>query len=113
MANYFFLAASLPPLVLGQKPDITFDELMNRFEINLTPEDLEKSKVMRRFIDLHNIRSLLLEEPIDPRGNLNEKALDEALLIKNILPQLFRSSLSFLCARDPETIRFLETLFGL
>lgn len=86
MANYYFLAASLPPLAIGQKPDITFEELTTRLEINLTKHDFEKTVVLRRFIDLNNIRSLLLEEPIDPRGNLDEKMLDEALLIKNNLP---------------------------
>ncbi len=86
MGNYYFVAASLPTLVLGQKPEITFDELMKRLEINLSKKDLEQVSVMRRLIDIQNMRSLLLEEPIDPRGNLDEKELDEALLIQNILP---------------------------
>jgi len=47
---------------------------------------MEKVRVFRLFIDLNNIRALFLEEPIDPRGNLTEKELDEALLIHNILP---------------------------
>lgn len=54
--------------------------------MSLTKKDLEKTKVLRRWIDIQNIRALILEEPIDGRGNLNEKELDEALLIKNILP---------------------------
>ncbi len=87
MANYYYVAASLPPLVLGQKPEITFNELNTLLEINLNKEDLEKTVVLRRFTDLQNIRSLLLEEPIDPRGNLDEKELDEALLIHDILPE--------------------------
>ncbi|HSW86896.1 MAG TPA: DUF2764 family protein [Rhabdochlamydiaceae bacterium] len=86
MANYYFVAPSFPSLVLGQKPDISFEELKTRLHINLTKDDLEKTVVFCRFIDLNNIRSLLLGEPIDPRGNLTEKELDEALLVKNILP---------------------------
>jgi len=86
MSNYYFLAPSLPPLVLGEKPDITFDELRSSLEINLTKADLEKAKVFGLWIDLHNIRSLFLEEAIDPRGNLNEKELDEALLLHDSLP---------------------------
>lgn len=86
MANYYFLAASLPPLAIGQKPDITFEELKTRLAINLNKEDFEKTVVLRRFIDLNNIRALILEEPIDPRGNLDEKQLDEALLIKSNFP---------------------------
>lgn len=86
MSNYYFVAPSLPSLVLGQKPDISFEELKSRLAINLTKEDLEKTIVLRRFIDLNNIRALLLAQPIDTRGNLSEKELDEALLIRNILP---------------------------
>lgn len=86
MSNYYFLAASLPPLVLGEKPDITFEELVSRLEINLTKPDLKKTVALRRYIDISNIRALFLEESIDPRGNLSEKELDEALLIKDDLP---------------------------
>src|SRR5690349_14016178 len=87
MRNYYFLVPSLPPLHLGEKPDITFDAFAARLEMSLRKGDLKKTRVLRRFVDIYNIRSLLLEEPIDPRGNLNEKELDEALLIKNVLPE--------------------------
>lgn len=86
MRNYYFVVPSLPPLVLHERPEITFDELMARLEINLNKQDLEKTKVLRRFVDIYNIRALLMEEPVDPRGNLNEKELDEALLVHAVLP---------------------------
>lgn len=86
MGNYYYLAASLPPLELGGKPDISSVELKNRLLINLSKEDWEKTVIFRRFIDIQNIRALFLEEPIDPRGNLNEKELDEALLLHDLLP---------------------------
>jgi hypothetical protein len=86
MTNYYFLAASLPTLELGSIPEITFHDLIRRFEINLTKEDLEKTIIIRRMIDLLNIRALLLEETIDLKGNLSEKELDEALLIHDGLP---------------------------
>jgi len=84
--NYYFLAPSLPPLELGHIPDITSEELFARLAVNLTKEDMEKAKVLRRFVDINNIRALTLEEHIDARGNLNEKELDEALLTHNIFP---------------------------
>ncbi len=84
--NYYFLAPSLPPLELGHIPDITSEELFARFKMNLTKEDMEKAQVLRRFTDINNIRALALEEPIDNRGNLNEKELDEALLTHDIFP---------------------------
>jgi hypothetical protein len=86
MGNYYFLAPSLPELILGQKPEVSFEELKNRIEINLTKEDYKKARVFGRFIDISNIRALLREEPIDSKGNLSEKELDEALLIHSILP---------------------------
>jgi hypothetical protein len=86
VGNYYFLAASLPPLSFGEKPDISFDELSSRLKINLNKVDYKKSEVLRRLIDLGNIRCLLTEEAIDSRGNLSEKELDEALLVKADLP---------------------------
>jgi len=85
--NYYFLVPSLPPLSLRDKPEMTFAELSSRLQINLTKEDLQKTRVLRLFLDISNIRLLLMEEAIDPRGNLSEKELDEALLIHDILPE--------------------------
>lgn len=87
MANYYFLAASLPPLELGEKPDLSFEELVARLQINMEPKDLQKTVVFRRWIDINNIRALFLEDAVDPRGNLSEKELDQALLLQDGLPQ--------------------------
>ncbi|NGX38397.1 MAG: hypothetical protein K1000chlam2_01570 [Chlamydiae bacterium] len=86
MHNYYFVAPSLPVLVLGENPEISFAELMQRLELNLDREDLKKIEVIRRATDLHNIRSLYLEKPLDAHGNLSEKELDEALLVEADLP---------------------------
>lgn len=86
MHNYYFVAPSLPSLVLGETPEITFDKLMIRLKLNLSKEDLKKIAVLRLTVDLHNIRALYSDEPIDPRGNLSEKELDEALLVEADLP---------------------------
>lgn len=86
MGKYYFVVPSLPPLAVGERPEITFEELMARLEISLSRGDLEKTKVLRRFIDIFNIRALLMEETVDPRGNFNEKELDEALLVHAVLP---------------------------
>jgi hypothetical protein len=86
MRNYYFIVPSLPSLALHERPEMTFEELMARLEINLSKQDLEKTVTLRRFVDIYNIRALLLEESVDPKGNLNEKELDEALLVRTILP---------------------------
>jgi len=84
--NYYFVVPSLPPLAIGEVPGITFAELMARLKTSLDKTDLQKVKVLRRFIDIYNIRALLMEEEVDPRGNLGEKELDEALLVQADLP---------------------------
>lgn len=87
MANYFFLAPSLPPLVIGQKPDIQFDELSERLKINLTREDFAKTVVVRRYIDLRNLRALMMKKPLDHRGNLSEKELEDVLIGHGEMPE--------------------------
>ncbi len=87
MGNYYFLAPSLPDLHFGEKPEVSFEEVKGRLEINLDKEDAAKAQVFGRFIDIQNIRSLFAEQPLDPRGTLSEKELDEALLIHNVLPE--------------------------
>ncbi len=86
IGDYDFLAASLPPLQIGAAVDITFEEFKSRLEINLSKNDLEKASKIRQLIDIYNVRALLLEDDVDPRGNLSKKELDEALLVKAGLP---------------------------
>ena len=86
MNNYYFVAPSLPVLVLGDIPDMSFKEVMHRLEMNLSKSDLQQVAAIRLSIDLQNIRSLYLEQPLDDHGNLNERELDEALLVEADMP---------------------------
>ena len=85
--NYYFVAPSFPTLVLGESPEIEFDEFITRLEMNLTKDDLKHVQTLRRMVDLYNIRAHYLKEPIDHHGNLTEKELDEALLVEDFLPE--------------------------
>ncbi|MCX6990108.1 MAG: DUF2764 family protein [Chlamydiae bacterium] len=87
MSNYYYLATTLPPLEFPSVPDISFESLKESLSLNLSEKDLEKVEVLRLFVDINNIRPLLLEEEIDSRGNLTEKDLDEALLVQDFLPE--------------------------
>ncbi len=87
MRNYYFIVPSLPPLSIDHRPEISFEELVMRLKLGLSRKDAAQVKVLRLFVDLCNIRSLFMEEAIDPRGNLSEKELDEALLVKTSLPE--------------------------
>lgn len=112
MRNYYFVVPSLPPLSLRDLPEITFHELMVRLETSLSKSDLAKIKVLRTFVDICNIRSLLMEEPVDPRGNLTEKELDEALLVQAGLPEYVFDFLSQF-EKTADKIRNFSGLFAL
>jgi hypothetical protein len=86
MANYYFLLNSLPTLALRSGAEITFEDLKELLEMNLTKDDLSLAKDFMSYIDLRNIRAFWLKEPLDPRGNLGEKELEEALLVSDFLP---------------------------
>jgi hypothetical protein len=87
MSRYVFLVPFLPPLSVDKPLELSFEELVSLLQVNLNRKDLEKVRVLRLAIDLANIRNLLLAKSIDPHGNLSEKELDEALLVKSDLPQ--------------------------
>lgn len=86
MARYYFLLSSVPTLTLGVPAEITFEQFKTALQLNLTPSDYEKVAFFLTYIDLRNIRAFWLKEPLDPRGNLSEKELEEALLVRDILP---------------------------
>ena len=65
MSNYYYLAASLPPLEFPSFPDISSVELKDSLRLNLSKKDFKKVEVLRLFVDINNIRPLLLEEEID------------------------------------------------
>lgn len=86
MARYYFLAASLPPIKIGDTPEISFGEVLSRLKIGVRKYDLKKTIKLRQLIDLLNIRALLSGQKLDLRGNLTEKELDECLLVKYGFP---------------------------
>ncbi len=86
MAKYYFVGTFLPSLSLDAPPEITFGELDVLYRDNLTCRDYEKVFVIRRFYDILNIRSLWLEEELDPRGDMDPLQLGEALVNRYGLP---------------------------
>ena len=89
MANYYFLAASLPTIAVGEKPEITFELFKTGALENLNKKDFEKMVLLLRPIDFENVKANLNKFPLDYRGNLNEIELDEALLTQSELPDYF------------------------
>lgn len=86
MSNYYFLASALPPLALGERPEIGAEELRNLLEENLTAADKERLYLVRLYYDLENIRALWRGEELDRHGNLDENELEDALLVREGLP---------------------------
>lgn len=110
MTNVVFLGSVLPPLFFGSRISISFTDLLSLFKMNMSDTDWEKVKVIRRYIDLKNVLQILKKEIIDPRGNLSEKELDEALVNRDGLP---RYLFDFLDTYDTveEQIRHFSSVF--
>lgn len=78
--HYYFLVGLLPPLKIGEEPDITWEEFLFLCRTNLAAADLAKLNTLRLYYDIQNIRAFWLGESLDLMGNYDEQALDEALL---------------------------------
>jgi hypothetical protein len=85
MFKYYFVITALPKLSLNQRLDLTFDEVMRLFELNLSKNDLDKIISFRRFIDILNLKKIWQNKDIDIRGNLNKNELNDQLLIQDLL----------------------------
>lgn len=85
--NYYFLATVLPELQIGHPPDINFHTLNALLSVNLTKDDYNLTKVMRRYYDIQNIRAFWNDEDLDPRGFYNENDLEESLVTRMGLPE--------------------------
>lgn len=105
-SQYYFLASALPPLVIGQKPDITWEAFLFLLRTNLTPNDWAKVAVIRRYYDVENIRFFWNEEELDPRGNFDELALEEALLTGEGFPDYVYDFLDKYSSKEERLRRF-------
>lgn len=109
--NYYFLAASLPELAIGYPADITFGELDFKLKTFLSPEDYHKTVVLRRYLDLENIRAFWAKEPLDPRGNYDVNELEDALLTHFGLPEYVYAYLDQYEHKE-ERLRHFSALMG-
>ncbi len=86
MANYYYIGTYLPPLSFDVPPEISFTEFKKLLKDNLSEDDYRKTKIIRRYYDILNLRSLWLREELDPHGELDELELEEALATQVGLP---------------------------
>lgn len=94
MSQYYFIGTILPNLSLDTPPEITFHTLDTLLRDNLSPHDYQKTKVIRGFYDILNLRALWAGEEIDQKGELNEYELEEALVNNVGLPDYIYDFLS-------------------
>jgi hypothetical protein len=85
MNKYYFVITSLPKLLLNQRLDLTFEELIRLFDLNLSKKDFDKIVSFRRFIDILNLKRIWQNKDIDKRGNLNKNELNDHLLLQDLL----------------------------
>lgn len=80
MTKYYFTTSMLPPISIGEKPEMNFEELEELLQENLLPKDYEQTKILKRFYDILNIRAFWKNDELDPHGNFNVNELEEAVL---------------------------------
>lgn len=80
MTEYYFLASLLPLLEIGHVPALGFVEFKELLDQNLSFSDQITVRHFLRFIDLENVRAFWSGESFDPRGNVKEDEMEQALL---------------------------------
>lgn len=87
MAKYYFVTTLLPELKIGQPIDLESRELDFILRLNLTHEDFKKVSILRRFMDIENIRRFWQGEPIELGSNFDEKEIEENILLRQAYPR--------------------------
>ncbi len=85
--KYYYVGTYLPTLSFDTKPELNFWQLLTLLSDNLSEYDFNKVRSIRRLYDLFNLRSIWLEQPIDPYGQLDEGLLKDALVSGIGLPE--------------------------
>ncbi len=84
---YYFLKTSFPDLQLDKSPELSFAELHEVLVENLSEKHFALYREFLFYIDLQNLRSFIVQAPIDPRGFFSKQELQEALLFREGFPE--------------------------
>lgn len=86
MSSYYFVTSSLPRILFREKPELSFEELMELLKANLLPRDWSEVVQVRRLVDLYNLCAYWRDEPFEEWGNLNPSELEEQIQRHEELP---------------------------
>lgn len=111
MSSYYFVAAAMPSLKVGDAADITLREYFETLQINLAEGDLEYLVRLRLFYDIQNIRAYWREHTLDPAGNFDRNELEEALIGREGFPEYVYAFLDRY-PQLPERLRFFPSLIA-
>jgi Protein of unknown function (DUF2764) len=85
MSKYYIYGA-LPPLEFGVKPEISSRELGELFLLNLSSTEAKNVQVLKLWIDISNIYSLLNKGAFDVRGNYSKSTIKSLIANSEELP---------------------------
>lgn len=108
--NYYFLITALPPLAFNVPLEFSFKELESLLNLNLSASDLKKFDELLQPVDLYNIRALWMGMPLDDRGHIQAKELEEALLVREGLPSYVIEYLDRYDTTE-ERLRYFSSLY--
>lgn len=113
MNKYYFLLCSLPTINIGSKPDISFVELENYLDWNLSETDKKVLYDFKQYIDIKNLKNIWMGNHVDMRGNLDEKAISEASQTEDYFPSFVFEYLKKYESKDDRILNFasLENQF--
>jgi hypothetical protein len=80
MSTTAFLEILLPQLSLESSLEMSLDEVLDFFGLNLSPAQLHQVQQLSDYYDVENLRSYLLGQPMTARGNLPRHRLQEKTL---------------------------------
>lgn len=101
---------ALPKITFGEKPELSVQELNTLLSLNLSEQDKRHVKALRFYVDLYNIRAFWKGMPLDIRGTMNEKELEESILVKDFLPNFVIEYLEKYESREVRLKNFSELL---
>jgi hypothetical protein len=80
MSAIAFLEILLPQLNLDTPPEMSLDEVLDFFLLNLSSSEMQQVQRLSDYYDVENLRSYLLGQPMTARGNLPRHRLQEKTL---------------------------------